>query len=285
MMGLPEHEPLDPAQWRQAWEQAAGAGLAGVRIVACPGAPRDPGPFTGVTAVPFAMLCLAGTIAVRTADGARFSLRPREACLWAPGTWVACWHADCPRYLRATIDHDHVFAAMKDHDRRRRGGRLVDLYGLVVPGLLDVATRGLLAGLGGTAWSPATARAAGELLLWAVHARLAPTAVEASPGTALFARLRAIAARDPAPDRSAAAVELGVVPETVSRLCRRHGGCTWLELVGAARLQRVELLLRGPERLDAIAVRCGFASAGHLIRVFRRRHGCTPDAWRRLQLA
>lgn len=283
-MGLPAHEPLDPALWRQAWEQAAGTGLAGVRIVACPGVPRDPGPFTGVTAVPFAMLCLAGTIDVRCADGTRFGLRPREACIWTPGTWVACWHADCPRYLRATIDHDHVFAAMKDHDRRRRGGRLVDLYGVAVPGLLDVATRGLLAGLGATAWTPPTARAAGELLLWAVHARLAP-AVAAEAGAAAFLRLRAIAARDPAPDRASAAAELGVVPETVSRLCRRHGGCTWLELAGSARLQRAELLLRGPERLDAIAGRCGFASAGHLIRVFRRRHGCTPDAWRRRMLA
>ncbi len=281
-MSLPQHEPLDSALWRQAWEQAADAGLAGVRIVASPGVPRDPGPFTGVTTVPFAMLCLAGTIAIRTADGTRFSLRPREACLWAPGTWVACWHVDCPRYLRATIDHDHVFAAMKDHDRRRRGGRLVDLYGLVVPGMLDAATRGLLSGLGATAWTPATARAAGELLLWAVHARLTPAAA-ADAGAAVFLRLRAIAARDPAPDRAAVAAELGVVPETVSRWCRRHGACTWLELAGAARLQRAELLLRGQERLDAIAMRCGFASAGHLIRVFRRRHGCTPDAWRQAQ--
>ena len=272
---LPQHEPLDPGQWRQAWEQAAGR-LGRVRVIVCPGQPRDPGPFTGVTPVPFAMLSLAGRIAVRTADGGRFALLAGEACLWAPGTWVACWHAECQRYLRATIDHDHVFAALKDHERRRRGGRLVDLYGVAVPGLLDPALRGLLAGLAGAAWDPPAARAAGGLLFWAVHAHLG-----SPPAPDAFGRLRAIAAREPPPDRAVAARELGVAAETVSRLCRRLGGCTWLELIDAARLQRAEVALRGGGTLDTVATACGFASAGHLIRRFRHRHGLTPDAWRR----
>lgn len=276
---LPTHEALDPGFWRQAWDRTAVTGLVSVRIITCPGQPCDPEPFTGITQVPFVMLCLSGQIQVRTADGNRFSLRPREACLWAPGTWVACWHVDCPRYLRATIDHDHVFAAMKDHERRHRGGKQVDLYGVAMPGLVDPAVRGLLSGLSGTVWTPPTARATGELLLWAVHARLGVTGTQTHE-TAL-SRLRMIAARDPAPDRGAAAAELGVAPETVSRLCRRHGGCTWLDLVDTARLQRAELLLRGPARLDQIAERCGFASASHLILRFRRRHGLTPDVWRR----
>jgi len=279
MLRLPDHEPLDPAVWRQAWEEAA-AGLAAVRVIACPGVPQRAEYYTGVTLVPFVKLCLAGVITVRTAAGERFTLGPGDACLWAPGTWVSCWHADCPRYLRATIDHDHVFAALKNHERRRRGGRLVDIYGVAVPGLLDPATRGLLAGLGSTTWTPAMARAACELVLWAVHGRLGAAAAPTA-GAATFARLRALAAHEPAPDRRDAAAELGIAPETVSRLCRRHGACTWLELVEGARMHRVELLLRGPRQLDAIAERCGFASASHLIRRFRLRHGVTPDAWRR----
>ncbi|MBN8525552.1 MAG: helix-turn-helix transcriptional regulator, partial [Planctomycetes bacterium] len=94
-------------------------------------------------------------------------------------------------------------------------------------------------------------------------------------------RVAALAAADPAPTRAAAARTLGLAPETVSRLCRRHGGCTWLELVDAARLGRAELLLRGDASLAAVAGRCGFASAQHLIRRFRMRHGVTPEAWRR----
>jgi AraC-like DNA-binding protein len=276
---LPQHEPLDPAAWRAAWETASGAGLATVRIISEPGQPRGDEPFTGVTRVPFAMLCLAGRIQVRTASGLRFTLQPRDACIWAPGTWVACWHAECPRYLRATVDQDHVFAAMKDHDRRRRGGRLVDLYGVAVPGLIDPAARGLLGGLSAVAWRPQTARAVGELLFWAVHAHLGTAS--GPERTSTFVRLQALAASDPPPSRSAAARAVGVAAETVSRLCRRHGGCTWNDLVAAARLQRAELLLRGGSRLEVIAEACGFASAGHLIRRFRQRHGTTPERWRR----
>ncbi|HAT11701.1 MAG TPA: hypothetical protein DCS97_14160 [Planctomycetes bacterium] len=276
---LPAHEPLDPAHWRSAWEEVARAGLGPVRVLADPGRPRDEVPFTGVTSVPFAMLCLVGKIQVRSAAGERFTLGPRQSCIWAPGTWVACWHADCPRYLRATVDHDHVFVAMKDHDRRRRGGRLVDLYGVAVPGLLDPAVRGLLGGLAGTVWSAETARAAGELLWWAVHAQLG-AAVHPRPEAAQV-RLLALAGRDPPPSRAEAARELGVAPETVSRLCRRYVGDSWTALIDAARLRRAELLLRGPQRLESIAATCGFASAGHLIRRFRLRHGTTPERWRR----
>jgi len=179
---LPIHEPLEPAAWCSAWEVAAATGLGRVRLVVCPGHPPELGAFTGITSNPFAILCLAGSIAVRTGDGTEFTLRPREACLWAPGTWVACWHADCPRYLRATIEPDHVFAAMKDHDRRRRGGRLVDLYGVAVPGPVDPATRGLLAGLAGTQWQAIQARAACELLFWAVHTRLGRAGVAGDRG-------------------------------------------------------------------------------------------------------
>ena len=279
MTNLPAHEALAPAAWQTAWEAVASVGLASVRIIAEPGQPRTEEPFTGLTSVPFAMLCLAGQIQVRTASGQRFALRAREACIWAPGTWVACWHADCPRYLRATVDHDHVFAAMKDHDRRRHGGRLVDLYGVAVPGLIDPAARGLLGGMAATAWRPPTARATGELLFWAVHAHLGLACGSALEST--FARIQALATADPPPSRGAAARAAGVAPETVSRLCRRHANCTWNDLVAAVRLQRAELLLRGDQRLDAIAAACGFASAGHLIRRFRLRHGTTPERWRR----
>jgi len=96
--------------------------------------------------------------------------------------------------------------------------------------------------------------------------------------------VQAIAARGSSPSRAEAASELGIAAETVSRLCRRHGGCTWLDLTDGARLSRAEILLRGEGTLQAIASACGYASAGHLIRRFRLRHGETPDSWRRRQI-
>jgi AraC-like DNA-binding protein len=281
MARIPLHEPLDPAHWRHLWEKASTQGLGRVSIIDCPGRPAEPGPYTGMTDVPFVLLCLGGSITVSRADGGSFVLRERDGCLWAAGTWVANWHADCPRYLRATFDHDHVFVALKDRALSRSDGSRPDIYGMAVPGPVEPATRGLLAGLAAVRWHPATALAAFTLAMWAVHEHLG--LASAIPGRVhpTWPRLQALAARNPPPSRAAAARELNLAPETVSRLCRRQGDCTWMEVVDAARLARAELHMHGSEDLTAIAQQCGFASAGHLIRRFRLRHGLTPEVWRR----
>lgn len=250
-----------------------------MRVVAQPGQSAEPGPFTGMTPAPFAVLCLAGSISVGTADGGGFVLRAGDGCLWAAGTWVSCWHADCPRYLRATFGPEALLAAVKDPHLCRVGTRRADLCAVEVRGGPGPALRGLLAGLAGQRWTSELARAAFAAALWSAHAQLDPAAAPAADGA--WPRIAAAATRDPAPTRAAVAGELGLAPETVSRLCRRHGLCTWLELVDAARLGRAELLLRGGAGLATVAERCGFASPQHLIRRFRRRHGITPEAWRR----
>lgn len=52
------------------------------------------------------------------------------------------------------------------------------------------------------------------------------------------------------------------------------------------RLERAcELMLQGDEPLAQIAVACGLYDQAHLTRLFRKRHGQSPGAWRRAQLA
>lgn len=51
------------------------------------------------------------------------------------------------------------------------------------------------------------------------------------------------------------------------------------------RLQRaMELLSNSDEKLDAIAVKCGFSSASDFCRVFKAYHKVSPDSWRREKL-
>ena len=45
----------------------------------------------------------------------------------------------------------------------------------------------------------------------------------------------------------------------------------------------MELLIRGDEPIAQIAVACGFADQAHFSRVFSRRAGLPPGAWRRLK--
>lgn len=46
------------------------------------------------------------------------------------------------------------------------------------------------------------------------------------------------------------------------------------------RLARARTLLAGPDRLADIAAAVGFADQSHFTRLFKRRHGLTPGAWR-----
>lgn len=82
--------------------------------------------------------------------------------------------------------------------------------------------------------------------------------------------------------RVAAARALGVHPNYLSALCTRHGGVSFQRTVEDLRLARAQALLAGDPTLSltVVARRCGWADAGHFIKVFRRRLGLTPGRWR-----
>lgn len=82
--------------------------------------------------------------------------------------------------------------------------------------------------------------------------------------------------------RSSVARVLGLHPNYLSALCTRHGGTSFHRTVEDLRLERAKALLRGDPGLPLaeVARRCGWADAGHFIKVFRRRCGTTPGRWR-----
>jgi AraC-like DNA-binding protein len=82
--------------------------------------------------------------------------------------------------------------------------------------------------------------------------------------------------------RTAVARALGLHPNYLSALCTRHGGTSFQRTVEARRLDRAKALLRADPGLPLaeVASRCGWADAGHFIKVFRRRCGVTPGRWR-----
>jgi AraC-like DNA-binding protein len=82
--------------------------------------------------------------------------------------------------------------------------------------------------------------------------------------------------------RGAVARALGLHPNYLSALCSRHGGTSFHRTVEDLRLARARALLRADPALPLaeVAHRCGWADAGHFIKVFRRRCGLTPGRWR-----
>lgn len=82
--------------------------------------------------------------------------------------------------------------------------------------------------------------------------------------------------------RTTVARAFGLHPNYLSALCTRHGGASFQRTVEARRLDRAKALLRADRDLPLaeVARRCGWADAGHFIKVFRRHCGVTPGRWR-----
>lgn len=86
---------------------------------------------------------------------------------------------------------------------------------------------------------------------------------------------------DSPPPVSAVAARLGVSRRKLERHFRDELGLTPGEAFLRMRLSQARFLLGGSDRsVTDIAAATGFCDVSHLIQVFRRREGTTPEAWR-----
>jgi AraC-like DNA-binding protein len=82
--------------------------------------------------------------------------------------------------------------------------------------------------------------------------------------------------------RAVVAARFRIHPNHLSRLFRRELGCSFNDHLSELRLRRAcALLAVGDLSVAAVARSCGFADPDYFARVFRRRQGLTPGAYRR----
>ena len=82
---------------------------------------------------------------------------------------------------------------------------------------------------------------------------------------------------------SAIAAACGLSPDHCARAFRKSTGLAPHAWLLQARVDRATVLLRNHElTLSEIALACGFVDQSHFTRVFVRRVGVTPGAWRRI---
>ncbi|MFW5846212.1 MAG: helix-turn-helix domain-containing protein [Planctomycetota bacterium] len=137
-------------------------------------------------------------------------------------------------------------------------------------------------------WSRAQAelRLSGLLLDLLTRATEVPppaAAARSSCGDALIDALgeRFAAACDESWPQQRMAQAAGYSYRQLSNRCHRALGCTPQALLERIRIERArELLLASDYTVEAIAIRCGFATAQHLARRFRAHTGCSPARWR-----
>jgi AraC-like DNA-binding protein len=83
-------------------------------------------------------------------------------------------------------------------------------------------------------------------------------------------------------DNSAIAAAVGYHPYHLGRLFKLHVGKTLAKYLQDVRLEHAEELLMSTDlTVVAISDECGFTTAEHLIKVFKRRYGTTPLKWRK----
>lgn len=81
-------------------------------------------------------------------------------------------------------------------------------------------------------------------------------------------------------DRERVARELGLSGDYITHLIRERTGSGFLRLIGTLRLRTACRLLReGRPSIKEVAGACGFASAAHFVRVFRKSMGVTPGQY------
>lgn len=76
----------------------------------------------------------------------------------------------------------------------------------------------------------------------------------------------------------------GRSPEHVARACRRYYQQRPIDIINTARMTHAALLLRrSSQPVVDIAMECGVENLGHFYKLFHRRHGMSPGAYRRQQ--
>ena len=79
------------------------------------------------------------------------------------------------------------------------------------------------------------------------------------------------------------AAALGCNPDYLGRIYRRTFGRTLVDAIHQNRLRRARrLLLESPLNIDQVARECGFDDSGYFRRIFRKKQGLSPRAFRRL---
>ena len=82
--------------------------------------------------------------------------------------------------------------------------------------------------------------------------------------------------------RQAAAAALGCSPDHLTRVFR-HGGTTYQAALDRIRMEQARTaLLNTEDPVADIAAQCGWSSPQQFIAVFKKHHGQTPGAWRRV---
>ncbi|WP_299951398.1 helix-turn-helix domain-containing protein [uncultured Ruegeria sp.] len=223
----------------------------------------------------FANLQLSGRGLVEMPQG-RYETAPMDLCLVSTSEPYSITHTAPFELISIAIPQDALPATLD-------------------PGILRLSQSAagrelanVLAGLGALALQLPAANDALNAQILSTLSLVTQVSAEETDGTALLEAIQAHIARcHMQPELSAAplAASFGITERKIHALFEETGQ-TVGSRIEAARLATAQSLLETTDlQISAIAARAGFRDPSYFARVFRRKHGVSPGAWRAAQLS
>ncbi len=291
----PQHTMVGPQRLAGVVHQLLDSGIGRVCVVGSTAYPvGSPFGMPSLTPWPFLLVPLSGPMRVMAPSVAgagwyAVELQERDAVVYGPGAWPSIERSQTRAHFRATFADDGVLLGVRDW-RESVAGRTAmpgSLELCLLEGVTPARVRMLLdmvfepGGEGDFDRAvPALQLVFHELLRMLQDVSRPRGAAVPSGWVSLREYVRQHVHESPS--REQAALALGITARHVSRLCRAAGSGSYLQYLDRLRIERAKaLLLQRRVSVKLVAEACGFSSVNYFVRVFRKRAGVTPGAWRR----
>lgn len=290
---IPQHHPADAERFKGIFHRLFESGsIHRVVFGRNPGYPTGEHLSSGLTRVPFIVICMEGVVEIGCVENgavAKHQLLPAEAVFMKSDTWIYCDHSRAPLYLRITIDTDRLLFGCEQKTQyqplTRHSTQKLEIFPCIR--ILPSSSRALVQRLesppachGQSPWELHSF----NLLLTDLYQNLFLTEETLSgKGERTWQSVRMYLEEHcgfPLTRKNVSA-SFGISPNHISRLFARFSESGFNETLERLRMEKATGLLRSsPLTVSEIAVKCGYSGANYFIRAFGKKFEMTPGKYR-----
>jgi AraC-like DNA-binding protein len=292
-MEIPEHVPATAERFKPVFQRIfSSGGIRRLIIGQEAGFPSKQYLSSGLTRVPFIIMCIRGSVEIglmKNGEVELHTLGENEAVFMQSNTWIFCDHGHARLYARVTLDTGHTLFGLEEKTKDRPLAPLVterlELYPCPhLPGPLSQMLVNRILEPGefppGSSWM---LHAFNLLLdeLYELFYKKEPAPLSRSYSTWHAIRNYLQEHCGLPLSRKNVARAFSLTPNHVSRLFARFTEGGFNDTLEKIRMEQASAMLRSTRlTISEIAYTCGYGSANYFTRVFRLTYAATPGEYR-----